>query len=63
MRDKSDPIEGLAKELAAAGIKEDALKAIDKEIRSIVAEAADFAEQSPEPALDELYTEVLVGQY
>ena len=63
MRDKSDPIEGLAKELAAAGVKEDALKAIDKEIRGIVAEAADFAEQSPEPEPSELYTEVLVGQY
>ena len=63
MRDKSDPIEGLKKTLEAAGVTEDALKAIDKDIRSIIAEAADFAEQSPEPDLAELYTEVLVGQY
>ena len=45
---------------------EDALKELRearKDIRSVVAEAADFAEQSPEPALDELYSEVLVGQY
>jgi pyruvate dehydrogenase E1 component alpha subunit len=29
----------------------------------VVAEAADFAEQSPEPDLSELYTDVLVGTY
>jgi pyruvate dehydrogenase E1 component alpha subunit len=63
MRDKSDPIEGLKKELEALGVTEDDLKVIDKDIRSVVAEAADFAEQSPEPDLTELYTEVLVGQY
>jgi pyruvate dehydrogenase E1 component alpha subunit len=63
MRDHHDPIEGLKKELEAAGITDDALKAIDKEIRGIVAEAADFAEQSPEPDLSELHTDVLVGQY
>ncbi|MEY4720894.1 MAG: hypothetical protein RIQ46_619, partial [Pseudomonadota bacterium] len=28
-----------------------------------VAEAADFAENSPEPSLDELYTDVLVERY
>jgi pyruvate dehydrogenase E1 component alpha subunit len=63
MRDQHDPIEGLKKTLEAAGVDDDALKAIDKEIRTIVAEAADFAEQSPEPGLGELYTDVLVGQY
>ena len=63
MRDHHDPIEGLKKELEAEGITDDALKAIDKEIRGIVAEAADFAEQSPEPDLGELHTDVLVGQY
>jgi pyruvate dehydrogenase E1 component alpha subunit len=63
MRDTRDPIEGMKKELEAAGVAEDALKAIDKEIRAIVAEAADFAEQSPEPDVSELHTDVLVGQY
>jgi pyruvate dehydrogenase E1 component alpha subunit len=63
MRDKSDPIERLKKELEAIGVTDDDLKAIDKDIRSVVAEAADFAEQSPEPDPAELYTEVLVGQY
>jgi pyruvate dehydrogenase E1 component alpha subunit len=36
---------------------------MEKNIRRIVAEAADFAEQSPEPDAGELYTDVLVGQY
>ena len=63
VREKSDPIEGLKADLEAAGINEDALKAIDKEIRSIVAEAADFGESSPEPAAEELYTDVLVETY
>jgi pyruvate dehydrogenase E1 component alpha subunit len=44
-------------------VTEDDLKTIDKDIRGVVAEAADFAEQSPEPELGELYTDVLVGSY
>jgi pyruvate dehydrogenase E1 component alpha subunit len=63
VREKSDPIEGLKKDLIAAGVSEDALKDIDKEIRKIVSEAADFAESSPEPDPSDLYTDVLVGQY
>jgi pyruvate dehydrogenase E1 component alpha subunit len=63
MRDTRDPIEGLKRELEAAGVGEDALKGLEKEIKAIVAEAADFAEQSPEPEAGELYTDVLVGQY
>ena len=45
------------------GASEDELKAIDKEIKAIVAEAADFAEQAPEPDPAELHTDVLVGSY
>jgi len=63
VRDKSDPIDHLKKDLAEAGVSDDELKAIDKEIRGIVAEAADFAEESPEPDLDELHTDVLVERY
>ncbi len=63
VRDKSDPIEGAKRELEKLGVKEDQLKALDKEIRAIVAEAADFAEQSPEPEPGELYTDVLVERY
>jgi pyruvate dehydrogenase E1 component alpha subunit len=63
VRDKSDPIEHAKRELEGFGVGEDALKAIDKEIRRIVTEAADFAEQSPEPQPAELYTDILVGTY
>ena len=63
MREKHDPIEGIKLDMAAAGISEDAIKEIDKDIRKAVSEAADFAETSPEPEPHELYTDVLVGQY
>ena len=63
MRDKHDPIEAAKAELLARGIAEDKIKDIDKQIRSIVAESADFAENSPEPAMSELYTDVLVESY
>jgi pyruvate dehydrogenase E1 component alpha subunit len=63
MREKSDPIDHLKRDLAAAGVGEDQLKKIDAEIKSVVVEAADFAEQMPEPDAGELYTDVLVGQY
>jgi pyruvate dehydrogenase E1 component alpha subunit len=63
VRDKSDPIEHAKMELIAMGAAEADLKAIDAEIKKIVVEAADFAEQAPEPDPSELYTDVLVGSY
>jgi pyruvate dehydrogenase E1 component alpha subunit len=63
VREKNDPIERLAKDLAKAGVSEDALKAIDKEIKDIVVGAAKFAEEAPEPAPGELYTDILVESY
>ncbi len=63
MRENSDPIEGAKLALLEMGASEDEFKALDKEIRAIVNEAADFAESSPEPELGELYTDVLVEQY
>jgi biotin carboxyl carrier protein len=44
MREKSDPIEGVKKHLEAAGVTEDEIKEIDKNIRKIVNDSADFAE-------------------
>lgn len=63
MREKHDPIEAAKAELLSRGLAEDKLKDIDKRVRATVAEAADFAESSPEPALDELHTDVLVEAY
>ena len=62
-RETKDPIEGLKKVLMDQGKGEDELKEIDKAIRKTVTEAADFAENSPEPPPEELYTDVLVGSY
>ena len=59
----SDPIDHAAKELGKLGVGEDELKAIDKEIKDIVVEAAKYAEEAPEPDAAELYTDVLVESY
>ncbi len=63
MREKNDPIERAKVDLAEFGVGEDRLKDIDKRIRASVAEAADFAENAPEPPAGELYTDVLVESY
>ena len=60
VREHNDPIKRCEQRLIDAGFKDmDALKEIDKEIKAIVKEAADFAIESPEPAPGELYTDVL----
>ncbi len=60
MRHERDPIEQVRLRLLESGREnEDGLKAIDKEIRGIVNEAADFAMRDPEPDPAELYTDVL----
>ncbi len=55
-----DPIDHVKTLLAAANATEDELKAIDNEIKAIVAEAVQFAQESPEPDPSELYTDVYV---
>jgi len=59
VRETQDAIEHV-RELLLQGkhADEDELKGIDKEIKAIVNEAADFARESPEPALDELWTDI-----
>ena len=63
VRDKSDPIEHAKQLLEKLGVTEDELKATEAAIRKQVNEAADFAEQTPEPELGELYSDVLVESY
>ena len=61
MRRDRDPIERLRHVLESEGHADgEALKAIDGEIREVVADAARFAEESPEPAASELHTDVLL---
>ena len=58
IRDEKDPIEHVRKLLIEMGVAEDDLKAIDKEVRAQVNEAAEFAQESPEPDVSELWTDV-----
>jgi pyruvate dehydrogenase E1 component alpha subunit len=61
MRKESDPIDTLRSHLIDNKVADESqLKEIDREVKAIVAEAADFAQQSPEPDPAELYTDVLV---
>ncbi len=56
-----DPIEALrARALQAGMLDEETFKAIDQDVRDIVLEAAEFAQQSPEPDPAELYTDILL---
>ncbi|MHA3980378.1 pyruvate dehydrogenase (acetyl-transferring) E1 component subunit alpha [Halovulum sp. GXIMD14794] len=59
MRDERDPINQV-RDLLISGkhATEDELKDIDKEIKGIVNEAAQFAQDSPEPAVEELWTDI-----
>ncbi len=59
MREERDAIERVRALLLEGGhAGEDDLKAIDRDIKAVVNEAADFARESPEPALDELWTDI-----
>ena len=59
MRTERDPIERV-RELLLTGshATEDDLKAIDRDIKAIVNEAAEFSRESPEPDLSELWTDI-----
>ncbi len=59
MRQEHDAIEQSRQRLLDAGMSEEALKEIDKEIRAVVNEAAEFAQSEPEPDPSELWTDVL----
>jgi pyruvate dehydrogenase E1 component alpha subunit len=59
MREEHDPIEQVKRRLIAEGhFSEDDLKKIDAELRSIVTEAAEFAQADPEPDASELWTDI-----
>ena len=61
VREERDPIDhARALILEARLADEDALKEIDREVREVVAEAAAFAQESPEPDPSELHTDVLI---
>jgi len=62
VRRNRDPIDHVQELLTEKGwADEAALKAIDAEVRAIVADAAEFARISPEPDPSELFTDIYVG--
>ena len=60
MRKQHDSIEQLRDLLLREGVDEAGLKQIDQKVKGVVTEAADFALASPEPELDELFTDILI---
>ncbi len=59
MRAESDPIEQVKQRLIANKMAdEDSLKSIDKDIRSIVGDAAEFAQRDTEPDSSELFADI-----
>ncbi|MBY5971045.1 pyruvate dehydrogenase (acetyl-transferring) E1 component subunit alpha [Ferrimonas balearica] len=63
MREKHDPIEHIRQMLIdGKHATEDDLKSIDKTIKDIVNNSADFAKESPEPALEELWSDIYADE-
>jgi pyruvate dehydrogenase E1 component alpha subunit len=61
VKEERDPIDHVREMLLSGKHADEAtLKAIDKEIKAVVSEAAQFATDSPEPDLSELWTDVYV---
>ena len=61
VRQEQDPIDNLRELIIQSkAADEETLKNIDKDIKAIVTEAAEFAKESPEPDGSELYTDILV---
>ena len=61
MKQNRDPISNLkARMMEEGSMAEDDFKPIDKEIKEIINEAAQFAQESPELAPEELWTDVLI---
>jgi pyruvate dehydrogenase E1 component alpha subunit len=60
VREKHDPIDTFGARLVKNGVlKDEDLKAFDRDVRAAINRAAEFASESPEPAASELYTDVL----
>jgi pyruvate dehydrogenase E1 component alpha subunit len=63
MRSESDPIEQVKRRLIENhGLSDDDVKAFDKDVRDIVADSADFAQNDQEPDVSELWTDIYAGE-
>jgi pyruvate dehydrogenase E1 component alpha subunit len=61
VRENRDPIEVFGTKLVQRGVAtENDLKMLDNDIKQTVIAAADFATHSPEPGVEELYTDIVI---
>ncbi len=60
MRGERDCIEHVRHLLSEMGVGEEVTKAIDADVKARIAEAADYAQASPEPDAAELWTDILL---
>ena len=61
VRETRDPIQQVRQRMLDSGnVEEDELNSVDKEIKSLVVEAAEFAQNGTQPDLSELYTDIYV---
>ena len=58
IKDNNDPIENFQKLLLKKGLKDEEFKLIDQNIKDIVSKAADFALESPEPDVSDLFKDI-----
>ena len=61
IRKNSDPIDNIKEILLNTGIKEEELKSVDSEVKLTINEAAKFAQESPEPSIDELFKDITIN--
>ena len=61
IRKTSDPIENIKELLIKHGTNEEMIKEIDTEIKATIADAANFAQESPEPSPEELFTDITIN--
>lgn len=61
VREERDPIERMKGHLLKEKIADEpSLKKIDTDIKNVVLDAAEYAQNSPEPEPSDLYTDILV---
>ncbi len=61
IRKTSDPIENIKELLIKHGTNDEMIKEIDTKIKASIADAANFAQESPEPSPEELFTDITIN--
>ena len=60
MKQDRDPLNAIKDAMQAAGVPEEDIKLIDKDVKDVVNDSAQFAQDSPLPDESELWTDVLI---